>query len=98
MEGQERTRVRFALENALLRHLIPVQFRNLSPDEEQDFYYLLLLVSISMLPMPRLIRSVFVKFYVGKCAAAIGWVASMALNPARTTEAVVSFHGLVNGL
>ena len=39
-----------------------------------------------------------VKLKVGTHAAAISWVTSMALNSARTTEAVASYYGLVNGL
>ena len=91
--------MRSALVNALLRHLNPAPFRDLSVDKGQDFLYLLFSWGASRgNPGPGRAGSVIVELNVGTHMAAISWVASMALNPARTTEAVVSFHGLVNGL
>ena len=97
--GQDRALVRSALANALLSHLNPAPFWDLSADEGQQFLYLLFFLrSSGGNPGPGGAGSVTVKLNVGTHAAAISWVASMAHNSARTTEAVASYHGLVNGL
>ena len=88
---QDRALVRSALENALLRHLNPAPFRDLSADEGQDLLYLLFLSGASRgNPGSGGAGSVIVKLNVGTHVAAISWVASRALNSARTTEAVAS--------